>query len=307
MSSDGSELLVHLGAGVGNIVLATPLLVALHELNFTVDVLLDADYPQSADLLRPWCVVRKVLHRQNCDRMGSRAYSRVVPAMPPFYRHRFSHGFGQSGQTVPRPPEPSFYQNEQEFYLSFARALGFPADRSPLYRLPIGPDDASAAPAHSLVLAPGCKTGEMMAKRWPYFVQLAEQFENVGVVGTVDDLRQPDGTFLSFPPHVRSYVGKLTLRQTAELMAAAGAVVGNDSGLSHVAGAVGTPTLMLFGPTPDRTLGRLPPNVQVLRRGVPCEPCWFHARLRACARRMDCLRDLSVQAVADAVRGMAPA
>ena len=39
--------------------------------------------------------------------------------------------------------------------------------------------------------------------------------------------------------HVRSFAGQLTLRETAELMAAAGVVAGNDSGLSHVAAAVG--------------------------------------------------------------------
>ena len=54
------SVLVHLGAGVGNVVLATPLLMALNELGFTIDVLLAADYPQTADLLRPWSVVREV-------------------------------------------------------------------------------------------------------------------------------------------------------------------------------------------------------------------------------------------------------
>src|SRR5206468_4454091 len=52
--------LVHLASGVGNIVLATPLLVALDEMGLTVDVWLDADYPETADLLRPWSVVRHV-------------------------------------------------------------------------------------------------------------------------------------------------------------------------------------------------------------------------------------------------------
>ena len=52
--------LVHLASGIGNIVLATPLLVALAELGFTIDVDLDADYPQTADLLEPWSIIRRV-------------------------------------------------------------------------------------------------------------------------------------------------------------------------------------------------------------------------------------------------------
>jgi ADP-heptose:LPS heptosyltransferase len=107
---------------------------------------------------------------------------------------------------------------------------------------------------------------------------------------------------MCFAAHVRSFVGRLTLRDTAELLASAGVVVANDSGLAHVAAAVGTPTLMIFGPTPHATLGRFPHNVRVLRAGMPCEPCWFgRARFEACARRIDCLRSLSAGQVEAAI------
>jgi heptosyltransferase-2 len=137
----------------------------------------------------------------------------------------------------------------------------------------------------------------MATKRWPHFGALAAALDDVVVVGTVDDLRQNDGAPMKFPSHVRSFVGKLSLRETAELMAAAGVVVGNDSGLSHVAAAVGTPTVMLFGPTPHASLGPMPQNVKVLRAGLPCEPCWFQDRFRACGRKIECLSRLSVETV----------
>jgi hypothetical protein len=76
-------VLVHLAAGIGNIVLATPLLVALRELGFDVDVWLAADYSQTADLLRPWSVVREVFAGSAQPRLNQ--YTRVVPAAPPFY------------------------------------------------------------------------------------------------------------------------------------------------------------------------------------------------------------------------------
>lgn len=161
--------------------------------------------------------------------------------------------------------------------------------------------DERGVGARTLVLAPGCKTGEMAAKRWPYFPQLAEAFPDVAVVGTRDDLRAHDGSPLRFPSHVRSFVDRLSLRQTAELLASAGVAVGNDSGLTHIAAAVGAPTIMLFGPTPHQSLGKFPPNVRVLRRGLACEPCWFQAPFRACAGRLDCLAHLSVGTVIEAV------
>ena len=142
----------------------------------------------------------------------------------------------------------------------------------------------------------------MAAKRWPYFPELAERFADVALVGTADDLRKSDGSLFQFPAHVRSFVDKLTLRETAELLAAAGAVVSNDSGLAHIAAAVGTPTMMIFGPTPHTTLGQFPANVKVIRQGLECEPCWFNQKFRACAERLDCLRFLAVETVEQAVR-----
>ena len=56
MHENGEAILVHLASGIGNIVLATPLLVALAQMEFSIDVLIQADYPQTADLLRNWRV-----------------------------------------------------------------------------------------------------------------------------------------------------------------------------------------------------------------------------------------------------------
>ena len=295
--------LVHLASGVGNIVLATPLLVALDELGFTVDVCLDADYPQTADLLRPWSVVREVFTSREPDLRWLAQYDVVVPAIPPFYWRRFAAVYGVRSRSIARPPDRLFSEDEQAYYLEFARSLGYSRDARPAYRLPIGPrEEEDRVDLGSVVIAPGCKTGQMAAKRWPYFPDLAARFADVAIVGTADDLRRHDGTEMQFPAHTKSFVGTLTLRGTAELMAAAGVVVANDSGLAHVAAAVGTPTVMLFGPTADACLGPLPPNASVARAGLPCEPCWTTAPLVACAGRIDCLARLSVDAIEHRVR-----
>jgi hypothetical protein len=297
--------LVHLGAGVGNVVLATPLLLALHAMGLETDVWLSADYPQTADLLRPWSVVREVFTGPVVAPRLAR-YAHVVPAIPPFYWARFAPRFARLPNLVARPPESLFYEDEQEFYFSFARRMGCPPGPRPECALPISPDESFGVTQRTVVLAPGCKTGEMATKRWPYFRELAEEFEDVAVVGTSDDLRGRDGRPFGFPRRVRSFVDRLTLRKTAELMAAAGVVVGNDSGLAHTAGAAGAPTLVLFGPTPHRSLGAFPQNVAVLRQGLPCEPCWFKARFGACSRRISCLQGLRVETVAAEIRRMGP-
>jgi ADP-heptose:LPS heptosyltransferase len=287
----GARTLVHLASGIGNIVMATPLLVALDEMGFTIDVRLDADYRETAELFADWHVVRRIVAAAQPSR-----YDAVIPAIPPFYWRRFASLY-RGIAVVQRPPDWRFYADEQDYYFAFARALGYTRTDRPGYRLPIGPGERFGVSAATVVIAPGCKTGVMAAKRWPHFPALAERFDDVAMVGVPDDLTRADGSLMRFPPHVRSFVGSLSLRDTAELLASAGVVVANDSGLGHVAGAVGTPTVMLFGPTPHTALGRLPSNVTVVRTGLPCEPCWQTARLRACARRIDCLAMLSVDDV----------
>jgi ADP-heptose:LPS heptosyltransferase len=296
-TSEPPTILVHLASGIGNIILATPLLMALNQMEFIVELLLHADYPQTADLLRDWSVIRKIYDKHFKNISPFNSYDFVIPAIPPFYWPRFARFYKNTPKTICRPPDALFYQNEQEYYLAFARALGYPADQKPFYCLPIAPSENFGVTGRTLIIAPGCKTGEMAAKRWPYYPQLAERFEDIAIVGTADDLHGNDGKPVQFPQHARLFIDTLTLRETAELLAAAGAVVGNDSGLSHIAVAVGTPTVMLFGPTPHLSLGQLPPNAKVLRTGLACEPCWFTQRFRACSRQIDCLRQITVETV----------
>jgi ADP-heptose:LPS heptosyltransferase len=288
------SVLVHLASGVGNIVLATPLLMALKQMDFVVDVWLHADYVQTADLLEGWSAIRKIY---NGTEVKQHDYDYLIPAVPPFYWHRFAHLYKRKASLVARPSDALFYRDEQGYYLWFARKLGYPESENPCCFLPVAPSEKSGVTAQTLVIAPGCKTGEMAAKRWPYFPELAECFTDVALVGTTDDLRKSDGAAYQFPGHVRSFVDKLTLRETAELLAAAGVVVSNDSGLAHIAAALGTPTVMIFGPTPHTTLGQFPANVKVLRQGLACEPCWFTQKFQACAEQIDCLRFLKVEIV----------
>jgi len=287
-------ILVHLGAGIGNVVLATPLLAALKQLGFEIDVALAADYPETADLLRPWSAVRAVFGSGYIPL--AKNYNYVLPAIPPFYWSRFAHCFCGINNLLPRPSDGLFYKNEQTFYFSFARTLGWHGV-APSTVLPIAPTERTDVTKRTLLLAPGCKTGEMAKKRWPSFPALAQAFADVVVAGTADDLWDGQSKRLQFPAHVHNLAGRLSLRETAEVIAAAGAFVGNDSGLSHIAAAVGTPTVMIFGPTSELVLGSFPPNVHIVRRGLRCEPCWFDGRFRACGGRIDCLAQVTVEAI----------
>ena len=65
----------------------------------------------------------------------------------------------------------------------------------------------------------------------------------------------------------------LTFRQMAALIARAPALVSGDTGPMHVAAAVGTPFVALFGPTPADGRAPLAGRGTVLLHPVPCGPC----------------------------------
>ena len=83
MEAHTPTVLVHLAAGVGNIVLATPLVIALNHMGFVVDLLLHADYPQTSDLLRDWSVIRAVYDGRSHNITTLSAYDCIIPAIPP--------------------------------------------------------------------------------------------------------------------------------------------------------------------------------------------------------------------------------
>jgi len=90
-----------------------------------------------------------------------------------------------------------------------------------------------------------------------------------------------------------SLAGETSLRELAYLYRRAVLVISTDSGPMHIAAAVGTPVVALFGPTdPARTGPYGNGGHRVLRKDLPCSPCF----LRKCASRK-CMCLISVEEV----------
>jgi len=78
-------------------------------------------------------------------------------------------------------------------------------------------------------------------------------------------------------------------------------VIGNNSGIAHLAGYFGVPTVCIFGGSHQRTeWAPLHPNVVVLSREIGCSPCQFH-RVEDCHYGAACLREIAPEAVFQAV------
>lgn len=128
--------------------------------------------------------------------------------------------------------------------------------------------------AGSVVYCPGAAYGP--AKRWPHFAELARLQEGyrIVVLGAGADSEAAAQIAQVAPGRVTDLTGKTSLKEAASIMAAARAVVSNDSGLMHLAGYLGTPVAGIFGSTSQiwtRPLGR---RSRALTSREPCSPCY---------------------------------
>lgn len=148
-----------------------------------------------------------------------------------------------------------------------------PAEPLPEPRLTL---DAAAArataarfglPPRYAAFCPGAEYGP--AKRWPYFRELAEDLALPAVmVGSASDRDACEGI------RGTNLAGRTTLDEAIDILACAEYVVSNDSGLMHVAAALGRPLIALYGSSSPEFTPPLSSRAQILKLDLPCSPCF---------------------------------
>lgn len=162
--------------------------------------------------------------------------------------------------------------------------------------------DHGAAPV--LALCPGAEFGP--AKRWPeaHFAAVARDRLKAGwtvwLLGSTHD--QPTTRAIAAAaPGVIDLAGRTSLAQAVDLLSGTRAVVSNDSGLMHVAAAVGVPVIALYGSSDPRYTPPLSAQAQILSLGLDCSPCFQ----RECPlQHLNCLRQLAPERVIAALTAL---
>jgi ADP-heptose:LPS heptosyltransferase len=103
------------------------------------------------------------------------------------------------------------------------------------------------------------------------------------------------------PERVLNLAGKTTLAQTAALLQRARLSLSADTGVMHLAYAVGTPTVSLFGPGLHRKWAPPGSRHRIVRKGLACSPCTRDGQVPPCPHDVACMRDISVADVTDAL------
>ena len=331
--SDRATVLVIQTAFLGDVVLTTPLLAALADRYGPVDVVTT---PAAAVLLETHPAVGTVIRydKRGADRglrglwrlgrrLRARRYSRAYlphrswrsAALALLSGAAERTGFADSpaavtySRRVPRPTSG----HEVERLLTLAQPdaganAGLPP--VPAVHLALTADDRAAADAWLrernvgagfVALAPGSIWG---TKRWAGYPELAAALDApVVVLGGRDDAALADQVVAAAPGRAHSAAGTLGLRTSAALIARAGVLVTNDSAPLHLATAVATPVVAIFGPTvPAFGFGpRGPRDVIVEHPSLACRPCSAHGPQVCPLGHHRCMRELTVASVLAAV------
>jgi ADP-heptose:LPS heptosyltransferase len=150
----------------------------------------------------------------------------------------------------------------------------------------------------------------MHRKCWPKerFAELidliAERYASAVVLfeGPVDE-KNNDG-IAALAKHQPIRVRQTSVAQTAALLKKCQVVVSNDSGVMHLAAAVKTPCVAIFGPTNPQKLGPFYAEHVVVRKGLPCSPCFYYsADPLTCRAGLDygCLCTITAAEVLEAI------
>lgn len=330
--ADRRSVLVIQTAFLGDVILTTPLLSLLAERHGPVDVVTT---PAAATLLETHPAVRSVVRydKQGTDR-GWRGMRRVALELrarryPSVYLpHRSVRsavlallsgapervGFADSTAAITytrrvlRPREG----HEVDRLLTLAGSAAF----APGVSLGLTASDYAAADdwlalhrvsPRFIALAPGSIWG---TKRWPYYADLVAGLDrHCVIVGGAEDRSLAETIVAAAPGRTVSAAGELALRPSAALIQRAAVLVTNDSAPLHLATAVGTPILALFGPTvPHFGFGpRRAGDITLGRDGLACRPCSKHGPQTCPLGHHRCMRELAVETVAAALAAITSA
>ena len=328
--------MIHLDGGIGDIIMGTPCVNALVKAGHDVDVYIRGDTYKPIELFRHWTGPRHVSSvREDFVEniydfylMGSEVNNPLElknKAQCVIMHGRYAQAF-------------TYFGSQADLMLQYAKAIDKNVDLNMASYCGHSDRIFSEISRDTVVLFPGCKK-EYPMKRWDKFDELSDKFTDVAVVGTENDLWLKNSfsfpywvsqfleEFLKyngkvtkcarlfgkkynheqkFSKHVKNYIGQLSLADTAALISQAGTFIGNDGGLSSIAGALKISTFIISGPTDPHFWNIKGSPINNITKNFDCQPCvrWGSKYPKAwkynyigCPIGMKCMTDLSVDNV----------
>jgi len=143
-------------------------------------------------------------------------------------------------------------------------------------------------------------------RRWPKerFKEIAlwlnKRGAKVVIVGGKQDIKTADYIVGDISGHL-NMAGKLSLKETAQILAQVKLLLTTDSGIMHLAVAVGTPVVALFGPGIEKKWAPRDSRSIVINKNLPCSPCTKFGYTPVCPYGARCMREITVDEVKEAI------
>ncbi|MDN5942145.1 MAG: glycosyltransferase family 9 protein, partial [Nitrospira sp.] len=202
-------------------------------------------------------------------------------------------------------------------YLLVAKAVGAVQSGAPefRFRIPKNDDDEVDCLLRRFGVTPGTNwvamnvSARWQTKRWPAasFAEVADRLQQEGwgpvvMIGGPDERADIAQVNKMMKTPAVDLAGATTVGLLPALLSRASLLITNDSGPMHIAAAVGTPVVALFGPTNAARTGPYGSGHRVLTTELPCRPCLS----RTCQNpiQLECLTRISPEQVIAPVRDL---
>lgn len=304
-------------SNIGDIILTTPAIRVLSE-NFPdarIDVMVG---PNGAELFKKHPAIFKVItynkhipmsdKRRLIKKLRRTKYDLIVDMR----NSLFPFLVGARYRTSPIQVPPKSIKHKKHQHLWKLSSIGLDVPDAPFY-IHIAPEDNEYIDRiiigldidrSTVAICPGAKSE---IKRWPSknYTELTGMLikhlnTKIIMVGDNSDSLLIKEIIASFKNNVVDLSGKTTLCQLASLLKRCDLLITNDSAPLHIAGAVGTKVLAIFGPTDPELYGPTGNEDRVVRRMLHCRPCGK----AQCEFEHECMRYITADKVFQVAKEM---
>jgi heptosyltransferase-2 len=214
-------------------------------------------------------------------------------------------------RAVPVPANGEIPSHESFYYLELLRRAGWLAQLPERVEIALRIEPAACEAAETKLAESGARAGVLRcaiapgaafgsARCWlpDRYGKLASRLRaeygaEVILLGAPPEAALARAIVQAASGAVIDLVGKTKMAEIPALLASCDLFVGNDSGLTHVAGAVGLPIVGLYGPTDPEATRPAAARLEIIREPVSCSPCF----LRECPVDHRCMTRIEVDHV----------
>ena len=283
-----NKILLGITQGIGNVIMATPLMKALRTLNLEIDILEGGFKPNATDVLKNMPGVQIITEEEAEKKIYLLGLQTIWPRQG---IERFCAQARSAGNII-NAWQQGIFAHEVEMNMSLAYTLNYKEDIPSLYCYYFKDmkytKDAFGSTDRKWVGIHVCRQyhHQFYANRAlhkPHMIShcLVEKEYIPIILGHKDcvvdkEAYHPDTIFMDGKP----------LDVTAGIIKNLDCMINEDSGIMHVAAAMDTPQIAVFGPTTDMKNRPWSEKAAVIKQGLSCVPCQYTPRESTCTRNV---------------------